>query len=60
MAQGYSIKITRENDLLTVWAIGTDVTGTVYTGLDLAETITNDGIKGIKEVEAKPYIVNAA
>jgi hypothetical protein len=55
-AEGFTIQITRNNNLQTVWAIAADVTGAMYAGLDLAETIAMDGIRGIQEKACKPYI----
>ena len=54
--EGYAIRVTRRNDLVTVWAIGADATGAMYAGLALAETIAHDGIKGIEETDCQPYI----
>lgn len=54
--EGYTIRITYKNNLLTVWAVGADATGAMYAALDLAETILYDGMNGIKETDNKPYI----
>jgi hypothetical protein len=54
--EGYAIRITRTNNLFTIWALGADVTGAMYAGLDLAETISIDGVDGIQETECQPYI----
>ncbi len=54
--EGYSIRITHKNNHPTVWAIGVDATGAMYAGLALAETVAQDGIKGIKEADSEPYI----
>ena len=54
--EGYAIRLTRQNNLVTVWAIGADATGAMYAGLALAETIAQDGVKGIVEADCRPYI----
>lgn len=54
--EGYAIRLTRENNLLTIWAIGTDASGVMYAGLDLAERIAYKGIRGIEEADCQPYI----
>ncbi len=54
--EGYAIRLTRKDKLVTFWAIGADATGAMYAGLDLAETIAQDGIEAIKEADCKPYI----
>ncbi len=54
--EGYAIRLTRKNNRLTVWAIGADPTGAMYAVLALAETIAQDGIKGIEEADCAPYI----
>lgn len=53
---GYAIRLTRQGDLVTVWAIGADATGAMYAGLSLAEVIAQDGIAGIEEADGRPYI----
>lgn len=53
---GYAIRLTRQGDLVTVWAIGADATGAMYAGLSLAEVIAQDGIEGIEEADGRPYI----
>lgn len=55
-AEGYAIRITQKDDGVTVWAIGADANGAMYAGLALAETIAQDGIKGISEADCKPFI----
>lgn len=55
-AEGFTIQITRNDNLETIWAIGADATGAMYAGLDLAETIAMDGILGIQEKNCNPYI----
>ena len=55
-AEGFTIQVTRSDNLQTVWAIGADATGAMYAGLDLAETIAMDGIRGIQEKDCNPHI----
>jgi hypothetical protein len=38
------------------YAIGSDITGVMYAGLELAENIRLYGVSGIKETEQKPFI----
>ncbi|MDX2429439.1 MAG: hypothetical protein QNK35_00810, partial [Bacteroides sp.] len=54
--EAYFIRITREDDLVTYWALGADISGTMYAGLALAETIAQDGPEGIEETDSQPYI----
>jgi hypothetical protein len=54
--EGYAIRLTRQDSLVTVWAIGADVTGAMYAGLALAETVAQSGIKGIEEADSHAYI----
>ena len=54
--EGYAIRLTRRDDLVTIWGIGADTTGAMYAGLALAETIAQDGIQGIEESDCRPYI----
>ena len=54
--EGYAIRLTRQDRLVTVWAIGADATGAMYAGLALAETISQDGVKGLAEADCRPYI----
>ncbi|WP_197171181.1 hypothetical protein [Novipirellula aureliae] len=56
LAEGYAIRVTRTEDLLTIWAIGADATGAMYAGLSLAETIAQDGIEAVQEIDCQPYI----
>jgi len=55
-AEGFTIEITQNGNLQTVWAMGADATGAMYAGLDLAETVAMDGIRGIQEKDCKPYV----
>ena len=54
--EGYALRLTRQGQQLTVWAIGADVTGTMYAGLAVAEAIASSGLAGIQEDDCKPYI----
>lgn len=54
--EGFVIRITKDDNLQTIWAIGADATGAMYAGLDLAETVAMDGIQGIQEKDCKPHI----
>ena len=46
--ESYAIRLTRQQDLVTVWAIGADATGAMYAGLALAETIAQDGLEAVE------------
>jgi hypothetical protein len=54
--EGYSIRVTKNSNSKTIWAIATDATGAMYAGLDLAEIVAMDGISGIQDKECNPYI----
>jgi hypothetical protein len=54
--EGYAIRVTRNNDRLTIWAMGADASGAMYAGLALAETIAQDGIDAIQDTDAQPHI----
>lgn len=54
--EGYILRLTRQDSLVTIWALGADATGAMYAGLSLAETIAMDGIQGIEEDDCTPYI----
>lgn len=54
--EGYVLRLTRQKGQLTVWALGADVTGTMYAGLAVAETIAHAGINAIQEADCAPYI----
>ncbi len=56
LPEAYSIRVTRQDELLTFWALGSDATGAMYAGLALAETIAQDGLRGIAETDCEPYI----
>ena len=45
--EGYAIQSTKTADTKTWWVWGADLTGTMYGGLDIAETIALDGMSGI-------------
>ena len=45
--EGYAIKSTKVADVKTWWVWGADPTGTMYGGLDIAETVALDGITGL-------------
>ena len=54
--EGYAVRVTRQGNQKTVWALGGDTTGAMYAGLALAETIAQDGLSRIQESDNKPYI----
>ena len=54
--ESYSIRLSRADDRLTIWAIGADASGAMYAGLSLAETIAQEGIEGIKEEDCRPHL----
>jgi hypothetical protein len=54
--EGYALRVARRGDHITVWAIGADVTGAMYAGLAIAETIGHRGIAAVEEADCKPYI----
>lgn len=54
--ESFSIRITKTNKATMYWAIGNGLTGTMYAGLELAETIRLKGIIGIEEMDREPYI----
>lgn len=54
--ESFSIRITKSDHNKRYWAVGNDLTGTMYAGLELAETIRLYGISGIKEIDCEPFI----
>ncbi|MCH6255105.1 hypothetical protein MLD52_00995 [Puniceicoccaceae bacterium K14] len=54
--EAYSIRISRDGDTTTFWGIGADATGAMYAGLDLAETISHDGVSAIVEKDCAPHV----
>ncbi|WP_051359841.1 hypothetical protein [Adhaeribacter aquaticus] len=55
-AQGYAI---RQKDNSNTWyIIGADKRGTMYGGLDVAETIQLQGLAALTNLEKKPYLEN--
>jgi hypothetical protein len=54
--ESFSIRITESDKLKKYWAVGKDLTGTMYAGLELAETIRLKGVEGIKKMDCAPYI----
>ena len=55
--ESFSIRTTRHGEETTYWAIGADPAGAMYGGLELAEVIRLEGLKGIHEADQQPYIV---
>ena len=47
--EGYAIRSTKTSGAETWWVWGADLTGTMYGGLDIAESIALDGVDGITE-----------
>ena len=56
VAEAFAIRLTERNRQKTVWAIGADRVGAMYAGLELAETIRQQGIEGLQEKDSKPHI----
>ncbi|MFC1761767.1 carbohydrate-binding family 6 protein [Planctomycetota bacterium] len=54
--EAFSIRITGTENAKTYWAIGADPVGTMYAGLDVAETIRLQGFKYIRSTDQAPYI----
>ncbi|MFC1763473.1 CBM35 domain-containing protein [Planctomycetota bacterium] len=54
--EGYAIRSTKTAGTKTWWVWGADLTGTMYGGLDLAETIELDGMSGIAEKLQNRYL----
>jgi hypothetical protein len=54
--ESFGIRITKFKNNKKYWALGTDLTGTMYAGLELAETIRLKGIDGITEMDSEPFI----
>ncbi len=54
--ESFSIRITGSGQNMKYWALGNDLTGAMYAGLELAETIRLKGIEGIYEMDRSPYI----
>ncbi|MDC0584722.1 hypothetical protein OAO55_03230 [Bacteroidales bacterium] len=55
--QAYALRTTSGSSLY-YWAIGGDVAGALYGGLQLAENITFNDLSGIYNQEDKPYLKN--
>lgn len=55
-AEGYAVRVTRQDAQRTVWALGADTTGAMYAGLAVAEAIAHSGFNGVQESDGKPYI----
>jgi Divergent InlB B-repeat domain len=55
--QAYALR-TGKNPDVSYWVIGGDATGTMYGGIQFAENITSNGLKGSYEEEESPYLEN--
>lgn len=53
--QAYAIRTTTKGRL-DYWAIGGDISGALYGGLQLAENITSNALAGIYNEEDRPYL----
>jgi hypothetical protein len=54
--QAYAIRTTARND--TYWAIGGDVNGAMYGGIQLSEYFSTNGLSGTYNNDEKPYLLN--
>ena len=54
--QAYALRTTGANADISCWVIGGDANGAMYGGLQVAETITFSGLKGLRSEEDAPYI----
>jgi len=54
--ESFSIRITKIGQRKKYWAVGKNLTGTMYAGLELAETIRLKGVEGIKKMDCAPYV----
>jgi hypothetical protein len=56
--QGYSVRKKTNNTSTNWYIIGFDKTGAMYGGLDVGQSILNNGLNGLSETDKKPYITN--
>lgn len=55
-AEGFSIRVTKEEGNTTYWIIGADPAGTMYGGLELAEVVRVAGLEAVENIERNPYM----
>lgn len=55
--QGYMLKKTVQGNQTTWWAIGSDLRGAMYAGLEAAEQIRLGGLGAMCEVNKSPFLV---
>ncbi len=55
-SEGYSIRARSKGLGTTCWVVGSDAAGVLYGGLEVAEVIRLDGLRGIKDVDHQPYM----
>ncbi|MHC4704642.1 MAG: carbohydrate-binding family 6 protein, partial [Planctomycetota bacterium] len=55
-AEGFSIRVTKEEGNTTYWIIGADPAGTMYGGLELAEIVRVAGLAAVESVDQNPYM----
>jgi hypothetical protein len=54
--QGYAIRKVARGEVTQWWAIGQDAAGTMYGGLELAEAIRLDTLRGIGDRQVAPHL----
>ncbi len=57
-AESYAIRTQQGKNSLVIWVLATDAVGTMYGGLDIAESIRNHQLDQLKDSDQKPYITN--
>ncbi|MHC4432004.1 MAG: carbohydrate-binding family 6 protein, partial [Planctomycetota bacterium] len=55
-AEGFSIRVTKEEGNTTYWIIGADPAGAMYGGLELAEVVRVAGLAAVEDVDQNPYM----
>ena len=56
LAQGYGIRVQRENGQRSITVRGADASGVMYGGLDVAEAIRTGTLETLKDSDHTPYI----
>jgi hypothetical protein len=55
-SEGYSLRTSSKGGRTTYWVVGADPAGVMYGGLELAEVIRVEGLRGVTDVDHNPYM----